>query len=127
MGNAKQDIQSIEDIKVLVTRFYEKVRKDDLLGDIFNSRIQDNWPEHLNKMYRFWQTILLDKHTYSGSPFSPHAKMPIRELHFERWQSLFNQTLDENFKGEKAEEAGKRAKMMATMFQYKIEHFKKVN
>lgn len=120
----KKVIDSIAEIKLLVNEFYAKVREDELLKGIFNERINDRWSEHLEKMYRFWQTVLLNEHTYSGSPFLPHATMPIDLSHFERWQKLFNETVDENFEGEKAEEAKKRAKMMATMFHYKIDHFK---
>ena len=50
-------------------KFYEKVPKDDLLQDIFNKKIQERWPEHLEKMCRFWQTVLMEEHTYFGSPF----------------------------------------------------------
>ena len=53
----KRDIQDIEDIKLLVDRFYGRVREDETLKDIFNNKIQDRWPEHLEKMYRFWQTV----------------------------------------------------------------------
>ncbi|ULT27243.1 group III truncated hemoglobin [Sphingobacterium sp. E70] len=75
----KQDIQTIADIKILVDQFYSTVRQDNLLGPIFQERIQDNWGIHLEKMYRFWQTILLDEHTYFGSPFPPHIPSPLRQ------------------------------------------------
>ncbi len=120
----RKEINSLEEVKTLVDEFYTKVRSDELLKNIFNERIQDRWSEHLEKMYRFWQTVLLDEHTYSGSPFLPHANMPVELIHFERWQELFNKTVDENFIGEKADEAKKRAKMMATMFHHKIEYYK---
>lgn len=48
------DIITIDDIKHLVNSFYDKVRQDDLLADIFNNKIEDRWPIHLEKMYRFW-------------------------------------------------------------------------
>lgn len=67
----KKDITKLEDIKLLVDTFYGKVREDEKLQDIFNNVIQDRWPEHLEKLYRFWQTVLLEKHTYHGSPFLP--------------------------------------------------------
>lgn len=117
------DITTLNDIKHLVDSFYTKVQKDSLIGDIFNRVIQDNWPVHLEKMYRFWQTVLLEEHTYSGSPFTPHAKLPIGKAHFERWLALFNQTVDELFKGEKADEAKWRANKMAELFQLKIEFY----
>jgi hemoglobin len=52
----KQDIQTLDDIKVLVDQFYTTIRNDTLLGPIFKERIQDNWAMHLEKMYSFWQT-----------------------------------------------------------------------
>lgn len=49
----KNDIKNLKDIKLLVDTFYGKVREDDKLKDIFNKVIQDQWPEHLEKLYRF--------------------------------------------------------------------------
>ncbi|MEO6837769.1 MAG: group III truncated hemoglobin [Ginsengibacter sp.] len=120
----KKDILSLEDIKLLVDTFYDKVRKDQLIGPIFNDRIQDHWPQHLAKMYTFWQTVLLGEHTYYGSPFPPHAQLPVEKEHFERWLALFSQTLEELFTGEIAKEAIWRANKMAEMFQYKISHYR---
>lgn len=34
-------LQTLTDVKVLVDNFYEKVRQDDQLADIFNDAIQD--------------------------------------------------------------------------------------
>ncbi len=120
----KKDILTLDDVKLLVNTFYDKVREDELIGPIFNERIRDRWPEHLEKMYTFWQTVLLGEHTYYGSPFPPHAQLPVEHHHFQRWLSLFSKTLQELFTGEKAKEALWRADKMAEMFQYKIEHFK---
>ena len=120
-----KDIITLEDIKTLVDVFYEKVRQDELLGPIFNERIQDLWPQHLKKMYAFWQTILLEQHTYLASPFPPHAQLPVDHSHFQRWMELFILTTDELFQGEKAYEAKWRAGKMAELFESKIEHYKK--
>lgn len=125
MIQEKSDILSLEDVKLLVDTFYGKVREDQLIGPIFNDRIQDRWPQHLAKMYTFWQTVLLGEHTYYGSPFPPHAQLPVEKEHFERWLSLFSKTLDELFTGEVAKEAMWRANKMAEMFQYKIGHYRK--
>lgn len=122
-----REIQNIEDIKLMVDSFYGKVRQDDLIGPIFNEKIQNRWPEHLEKMYTFWETVLLGKHTYYGSPFPPHAKLPIEKHHFERWLELFMKNLDENFIGKKAEEAFWRAEKMANMFNYKINYIRENN
>lgn len=119
-----KDILQIEDVKMLVDAFYTKIQADEKLGDIFNGVIQNRWPEHLEKMYKFWQTILLGEHTYYGSPFKPHASLPVEVEHFNRWLDLFYETIDTNFEGEKAEEAKWRSKKMAEMFLFKIEHYR---
>lgn len=120
----KQDITNLDDIKLLVDTFYGKVRANEVLGHIFEKRIQDNWPTHLDKMYRFWQTILLEARTYSGTPFAPHATMPINAEHFENWLVLFHQTVDDLFEGKVADEAKWRANKMAELFQIKLQHFR---
>ena len=123
MENIK-DILVLDDIKKMVNEFYEKVRIDDLIGPIFNRIIQDNWPVHLEKMYRFWQTVLLNERTYSGQPFMPHAKLPVEKRHFDRWLELFRKTVDTHFVGEKADEAKWRAERMALLFNSKIDFLK---
>ncbi len=120
----KEDIRNINDIKLLVDTFYGRIRKDQLLKDIFNNRIQDRWPEHLEKMYRFWQTVLLEEHTYHGSPFSPHASLAVEGEHFNQWIKLFHDTVDELFAGEKATRAKWQGERMAEMFNYKIEYYR---
>lgn len=124
MEAKKREIGTLEEIRELVDLFYGKVRNDDLLGPVFDKRIGDHWDVHLDKMYRFWQTVLLQEHRYQGSPFTPHASMPIGEAHFRRWLQLFEETLEENFTGEKAEEARWRAAKMAEMFQLKIAYYR---
>lgn len=118
----KNDIKHLHDIEQLVNTFYMQVQKDPLIGSIFTSRIND-WPTHLAKMYRFWQTILLDEHTYSGSPFLPHANMPLNEAHFDRWMAIWKETIDLLFKGPKADEAKRRGETMATIFLSKIQYY----
>lgn len=120
----KHDILSLDDVKLLVDTFYTRVRADELLGPIFDERIQDRWPIHLDIMYRFWQTVLLEELTYQGNPGVKHITLPVGEEHFERWLSLFYTTLDELFTGAKAEEAKWRAEKMAEMFRSKIEYYR---
>ena len=118
----KKDITTLDDVKLLVDTFYSNIRQDEMLGIIFNQNIQDRWPEHLAKMYKFWQTLLLGEYTYDGRPFPPHAHLPIGKQHFTQWLVLFNDTVDSLFTGEKADEAKWRAQKMAVMFQSKLDY-----
>lgn len=119
-----KDITTLDDIKLLVDTFYNKVQKDEFIGPIFNEKIANRWPEHVEKMYRFWQTILLEVHSYSGSPFPPHKQLPVDKAHFDRWMEIFTETVDTLFTGAIADEAKLRAKNMAEMFNYKINYFR---
>ncbi len=122
----KKQIQSPKEIQLMVNAFYANVRKDELLGPIFEKHIEDRWPAHLEKMYTFWGSILLGENSYSGHPFAPHVKLPIQKEHFQHWLEIFNTTLDELFEGEVAAEAKNRAKIMATLFESKKAYLDKM-
>lgn len=119
-----KEIDDIEDVQFLVNTFYDKIRVDSLLGGIFNAILEGKWDKHLPIMYRFWQTVLLKQHTYQGSPFKPHAKLPVEKAHFDRWLKLWHETLDENFVGEGVTLAKKQAGVMAEMFMHKINYYR---
>ncbi|MCF3111654.1 group III truncated hemoglobin [Niabella sp. CC-SYL272] len=123
MAEQKNDITTIADIRLLVDRFYISVRENEQIGPIFDAVIRDQWPQHLGKMYRFWETVLLGNHTYFGSPFPPHAKLPVTREHFDTWLHIWQQTIDTYFQGAKADEAKWRAEKMAAMFLSKIEYY----
>ena len=116
-GNQNNDILTEADVGNLVNAFYEKIRQDELLADVFNDIIQDNWPAHLSRMTDFWTTILLYTRKYKDDPMPKHLPLPVDKKHFERWLMLFNQTIDELFAGQIAENAKKRANSIAAIMQ----------
>src|SRR5688500_13692124 len=118
-----KEIETLDDIVQMVDSFYSKVRSDELLGPVFNEVIQDRWPEHLDKLHRFWETILLKNPTYQGHPFIPHAQLPIATEHFERWLNLFIRNVKDQFHGALASEAIERASSMAAMFHSKLHYY----
>lgn len=124
MDVEKGDIYTLADIQLLVDTFYSKVQEDPLIGPIFNGKIQDQWPVHLDKMYRFWQGILLGGQTYNGRPFPPHAQLPIDIEHFERWLTLFRGTVDQLYEGPVADEAKFRANSIANIFYNKLRYLR---
>jgi len=116
----KHDIQNRADIELLVNTFYEKAQQDDLLGPVFNSKISD-WEKHLNIMYTFWETVILDAYTYKGTPFNKHVDLPINKTHFDRWVNLFHHVVDELFAGQNAGNAKQRATQFGLVFWAKME------
>ncbi|MEZ4803479.1 MAG: group III truncated hemoglobin [Gelidibacter sp.] len=125
----KKDIQNREDIFLLVSEFYKKVRKDTVLGPFFNPIIKD-WEEHINHLTTFWESSLFIskklEHRYNGNPLDIHVKVDkdhnntITELHFGGWLNLWYQTLNELFEGEIAENAKRRARKMGTFLYLNI-------
>lgn len=109
----KHDIQNRNDIIKLVDLFYEKVVKDDVIGYIFNDVVHVDWKGHLPRMYDFWENILFYTGNFDGNPMSTHKSLNQRVkmdfTHFNRWNTIFFETVDSLFKGEKAEEIKKRA------------------
>lgn len=118
-----KDIESRKDIEQLVNEFYAKVLKDKKIGFFFNEIAHIDWGKHFPIMYDFWETILFDTMKYKGNPMTKHIvlskKEPMTSEHFERWLLLWNQTVNENFTGDRASEAIKRAKMIADLMKYK--------
>ncbi|MBN8804952.1 MAG: group III truncated hemoglobin [Sphingopyxis terrae] len=101
-------------IATLVDRFYAAIRRDALLGPIFDEHIHD-WPAHLAQMNRFWQSILLGAGNFTGNPMAKHLAIPtIGERHFQHWLGLFYATLRDVAPSEGAVAlVGARARMIA--------------
>ncbi len=120
----KPDISSSTDIQLLINAFYEKVRKDDTIGYIFNDIAKVDWERHLPRMYSFWEFLLLGQDTYKGNPMEVHQKLhrmvPLTEDHFTRWLHLFQTTVDEHFTGLVAEEAKNRAALIVLTWKPKF-------
>lgn len=114
----RKEIESREDVALLVNTFYGKVRAHEALGPIFNGVIND-WPEHLQKLTDFWETSLLFVNAYKGNPLKAHLEVDrqfnnsIEQAHFDSWLKLWFETLDDLFIGGNCEMAKTRASVMA--------------
>ena len=113
-------IETRKDIHHLVNTFYAKVRKDELLGPIFNSHIaKEEWPEHLNKLTDFWETNLMGIAKFKGNPTLKHRNVDanldykIDQVHFGKWLQLWFETINELFEGDLATKAKESARNMA--------------
>ncbi len=120
----KRDIESREDIELLVNEFYKKVISDPVIGTIFTDIVKVNWTRHLPVMYDFWENTLFYTGNYIGNPMETHSRLnrliPLKASYFKQWTDLFNTTVDELFSGGKAELAKQRALSISTVMQIKI-------
>src|SRR5690554_7571746 len=87
----KEDIATREDVYLLVSAFYSKIRKDPFLGPFFNRVIKD-WEEHIVKLTTFWETSLFTtrrlENKYYGNPLAVHVGVDQRsEEHTSELQS----------------------------------------
>ena len=62
------DIESKDDIILLVNEFYTKIQIDPIIGYIFTDVAKLDWNVHLPKMYSFWESILFGTGSYKGNP-----------------------------------------------------------
>lgn len=125
----QNDIESPEDIASLVRDFYTKIYEDEVLRPVFADVAQVNLEDHLPKMNRFWETVLLGKKSYRGNPMAVHyaldGKKPLNECHFIRWLSLFCLTVDAKFAGPTAEKAKESARRISENIEHTLERARK--
>jgi len=120
----KVDIQSREDIILLVDAFYKEVQNNQKIGPIFTDVAKVDWNHHLPKMYDFWESILFGKAVYKGNPMLTHFKVKekaiLQEEEFTEWKNTFFATVDQLFEGENAEIIKQKAQSIADLMHFKL-------
>lgn len=82
-----------EQIDHVVKVFYAAVRRHEVLGPVFANHVSD-WPEHEEKIARFWRNAILLERSYDGNPMRAHIRAgDVRSEHFSDWLMLFDETL----------------------------------
>ncbi|HET7881777.1 MAG TPA: group III truncated hemoglobin [Acetobacteraceae bacterium] len=106
---------SEDTIRLLVDRFYARVRRDPTLGPVFAAAIADDaWPEHLEKMYAFWSSVMLTSGRYKGDPVGTHRKVEgVEPPMFGNWLDLFEATAADLFIPEIAAQFARKARTIA--------------
>lgn len=115
----KKDIETRADIDVLLNRFYARALNDETIGYIFGIAKLD-LENHLPIIGDFWETLLFGTGSYQKrgrNPLQIHGalnlKTALQPAHFRRWLDIFRETVDENFRGERADFAKTRAEAIA--------------
>lgn len=119
-----KDITSRKDIDFLMRTFYSKALLDSNIGVFFTDIAQINLDDHLPHIASFWEQQLFFTGGYKKNVLQIHQTLNtqkhLEQVHFETWLSLFNQTVDAHFLGEKANLIKTRALSIATVIQLKI-------
>ncbi|HEY1411651.1 MAG TPA: group III truncated hemoglobin, partial [Rhodopila sp.] len=113
-----------DSIAMLIDRFYGAIRRDPVLGPVFENAIAgDEWPTHLATMRRFWSSVMLTSGRYSGNPVAVHrAVQGLERPMFARWLALFEATAADLFAPDQAALFADKANRIATSLQLAIFH-----
>jgi hemoglobin len=111
-----------EVIRELVAVFYARVRKDAVLGPVFDEIIGDGWDAHLEKVAAFWRYTTRIDRAYRARDFMPaHVRhRQIQASLLPRWLSLFRQTAREVCPQEAADHLIDIAERMATSIEISL-------
>jgi hemoglobin len=119
------DIETRADCERLVREFYARAFADPMIGFLFTDIARLDLEAHVPRIAAFWETVLLGARTYGGGAFRPHAalnaKVPLRAGHFERWLTIWRETVDDLFAGERADLAKAHAERVAHAFLRRLE------
>ena len=119
-----RDLDAPDEIAEMVRRFYADVVQDDLLGPMFDEVARVDWAEHLPKLTAFWSRALLGHAGYQGNPFRAHmlvhAKREFTPAHFERWLTLFHETLVLGWCGPNTQRAHDLADKVARVHSHQL-------
>jgi len=118
------DLDTPEQIGEMVRRFYADVAQDELLGPMFNEVARVDWSDHLPKLAAFWCRALLGQSGYQGNPFRAHtlvhAQCEFTLAHFERWLTLFDETIELGWTGPNARRAQQLADSVARVHSHQL-------
>ena len=113
-------------VAAVVHDFYARVRRDELIGPVFNRIIpEERWPHHLATITDFWSSMLLGTGRYAGRPMGKHLGIPeLTDAHFARWLKLFRATVEQHCPPEIAALFTDRAQRIAYTFRLRIAQFR---
>ena len=120
----KKDLNSREDVQLMVKTFYENVFEDVMLAPIFISSLGNDMAPHYARMTDFWEDQILGTFKFEGNPMKVHMELAERfsfdnDL-FDIWLKLFNLNVDSLFVGENADKAKEQAANIATVMRLKM-------
>jgi len=119
-----KDIETREDIALLMREFYNRLLADPAISYIFTDVAKIDLEAHLPHLTDFWELSVLHTGTYKKNVMQLHldlnSKEKLTDTHFDVWLGHFNQSVDDLFSGSNAEKIKTRALSIATIMKIKI-------
>lgn len=114
-----------EQIARLVPTFYDRVRRDEVLGPIFDGAIED-WPHHLERLQAFWSSVMLTSGRYKGQPMVAHVRHAghMTPQNFARWLELWRQTTEDVLGPQAAAAFQEKAARIAESLQLGVQFYR---
>lgn len=119
------DIQTREDLHLLMSEFYKKLLADSKINYLFTEVAKIDLAPHLLELVDFWEQILFDTGSFQKNVMQIHLDLnqqsKLSQEHFAIWLQHFNTSIDENFAGQTAENMKTRALSIATVMKIKMQ------
>ena len=122
--NDKKDIETRNDLLLLMQEFYKKLLADNSINYLFTDVAKIDLAHHLPVLVDFWDSVLFQSDTYHKNAMQPHLALhrqsPLGKHHFETWLRYFKESVDELFSGDNAFIIKERATSIATVMEIKV-------
>ncbi|WOJ96210.1 group III truncated hemoglobin [Congregibacter brevis] len=119
--------ETSQQIDQFVDAFYERVLADPLLAPMFLEVARINLAEHLPRIKAYWRKMLLGHSDYRRHMMQKHREVDaIKHMtpeHYERWLSLFEDTLEKQPLGTSSERAFTLARRVAGNMRQNLQRF----
>lgn len=120
------DIETREDILLIMREFYDKLLTDDEINFYFTqiTQVDQHLEHHFEILATFWEQSIFMKGGYSNNMFQIHKelheKVAFQKKHFDVWLNHLYSSIDQHFNGKRAEQMKTNALSMATIMQIKF-------
>lgn len=125
MHEAREDLDSPDQIRRFVEAFYERLLADPELAPIFLEVAGIDIRQHFGHIRAYWEKLLLGVDDYRRHTMNMHralhARRSLSAADFSRWLAHFEATLDAGFAGPRAERARAIARAIAGNMQIALD------
>lgn len=121
------DVELTACIDAFIDAFYERVLADPLLAPMFLDVAQVRLLDHLPRIKAYWRKMLLGHDDYRRHMMLKHRELNARHTlsddHYQRWLTLFEETLEKHPLGRVNERALQLARRVAGNMRQNLRRF----